>query len=487
MIGTASQTAQQRLQGHILQHKFSISAVVALTFLQFVASSAAALGVDDVKTGSYANIHKVAIVSAVGSIFRLSNTIGWGKHATLDIADWHIDDLAAATVKKYLGGRFEFVDVNFDHDAVITLPTRMSRETKTKAFLKQLPDPGIDAFLLIHPSQDSDMTGPEGLALGNDGETRLWANFEVDVVDAHTFEFIGEVQAHLQTPEGKHVYAAFAEAPGFWFDPGTPLTPGKKDWLRKQTEELIPRALVECLRALNFGVTLPPPGDHSIAPPALGGGMDEMKSVAVVSALGDKISLVTVNVLSANETKDVSIPDWNLDAEIERIAGDAMAKKFAVKSVPIDRALLAPLLTFAGGRVPALRLPVRDDVDAYVVLLKASTDKGGMKGLGFWSMRPLTGRQTKVFDDFSIVVVDARTLRVIKSAAFATDFLAQDPKFVADSNLWPEKGEADITPDMAKKMRARILTLVADDFQQAFYTMDLGGQAHATAADTPAK
>lgn len=439
-------------------------------------SSAAAMGIDDVRTGSYANIHKVAILSAVGSIFGLSNTVGWGKHSTLDISDWHVDDLAVATVKNYLGGRFEFVDMNFDRDAVTALPTRMSRETKTKAFLKQLPNPGVDAFLLIHPSQDSDMTGPEGLALGNDGDTRLWANFEVDLVDARTFEIIGQVQAHLRTPEGKHVYAVFAEAPGFWFDPDTPLTPAKKNWLHKQTQELVPRALVECLRDLNFGVALPPSGDHSIAPPALGGGMDEMKSVAVVSALGDRISLVTINLLSANETKDVSVPEWTLDSEIERIAGDILSKKFTVKPALADRSPLASLETFAGGAVPTLKLPARGALDAYVVLLKARTLKGDTKGLGFWSMRSLAGRKTMVFDNFSIVIVDAHTFHIVQSAAFATDYLAQNPKYAADNSLWPEKGEADMTSEMTQKMHARLLTLVGDQLKSAFYDMDLSAQ-----------
>src|SRR5690606_37631409 len=73
------------------------------------------------------------------------------------------------------------------------------------------------------------------------------------------------------------------------------------------------------------------------------GRLHQIRSVAVISAIGESLTLVNVHALSANATRKIDITGWKLD-DAKTIAIKAgLSAQYTIRDVPHDRKALAAL------------------------------------------------------------------------------------------------------------------------------------------------
>ncbi len=448
----------------------------------------------------YEKIHTVAIVSAIGTPVTLQNDhITGSTTKTLDGSDWKIDDQVASTLGQYLAGRFAIKDIAFDRAAFAKLPNDSWEkiDPQVSAFLASLPSAGVDAFVIVRPELDGE-PGLAGLALEIGGAMgarppTLWANYEIDIVDAQTHAILGRAHSCIQPRAGMPVSPAEILAAAD-LNLGDDLAPGdqQRTELKTGLSRLVSMSLLETVRALNLGAALPPVGTRNVVPVPDGQQpFPDVKTVAIVSAVGDVLQFehVGATALSSNE-EYLPIADWHLDGQIESQAKGILAKRFAVKEVAVDRA------AFAGARLVnadrALRpsfpgLTPSTDVDAYIVFVKQPyrlpNSSADGTGVGVWNRKPVLGETTAVYAHYAVAVVDAHSLKLLQAFVGATSPIYPNrvPYVVVDDALWPDSA-AKLPPDAAQKIHQDLSDMLTDSVAETLLYMRLGGMM---VADTP--
>jgi hypothetical protein len=150
------------------------------------------------ETGDYRAIHSVAIVSAIGTEFPLHTDHLFGSTKKVDISGWKVDDVAESLVRSDLRSRFTYVTATYDRAALAKIPNgefTNSRDALRK-YLHTVQADNVDAFVVIRPDLEGDAPGNAGLGFRNSAPTDsssvlIWANYEVDIVDAKSFAIIG--------------------------------------------------------------------------------------------------------------------------------------------------------------------------------------------------------------------------------------------------------------------------------------------------------
>ena len=393
------------------------------------------------QTGDYSAIHSIAIVSTLGTDLRVAGANG-DLHASF-ATRWNPDRLVVAALRKYLSGRFEIVEAAAN----------------------------ADARLLVRPVDDP-TPGPAGVGIHLGRGAALCANYEIELIDARRHTVLGKAFSRMQDHWGTPAtFACYQEDTSLLAEFKTAPKAATLDALEPQLEILIPRSLVETLRSLKLGISLPPPGDHSIAPPESPADTDGIATVAVVSAIGDSFTFVSPReLLHAKEVVQTSV-DLGLDAEVERIATPALARKFTVKAAAVDRAALARIVLQEHKHPAIAGLPPSADVDAYVLIVKAFREGTGASGPGLWS-QGLLARSTCAFLNYAVVLVDARTGRVLKAAlpAMRPESGSALPLVRVANALWPDDAK---NPAAAAKSGAIMRTLIADSLPETLYQMGL--------------
>lgn len=429
--------------------------------------------------GDYQKIHRIGVLSAIGTTLTSLNP------AVQDISSWRIDDLVSATLKKYMSSKFTLVDVPFDRNALVTINRQLWRERDTLAFMKTLPNQDLDAYIVVRPA-DGGLPGPAAIGLNlSPAGTVLWTNFEIDIIDAHSLTYIGEGYARIQTQVGQDpLFAAreLVQIPIYRLASG--LTPAELDFVHHEVADLLPRALVETVRALDMGVSLPPIGDHSIAAPALTTVMTGLKSVGVIAAIGDSLDLVNPGNLFTKQTRtSVQLPQSGIDDAAESVARDTLSHHYIVRSVTGDRSQLAQMTIIPGAPIPRiLGLKPTNDVDAYVLILKANKTGSPYRGLGIWHVTPLTNVTTAVFAQYGIVVLDAHTLRPVTGSTAAEPpaqiclkpdtFQNPMSECVVDNSLWPAAGDG-LSADATKQTHDLVLKMLAGEIPETLFQLGL--------------
>ena len=365
--------------------------------------------------GSYTAFHKVAVISALGSKFTVTGRDD--KLAPFDISSLNVDQRVNALLKKYLGSRFDFVDMPAGAAAAEALSHNYFGETKTVAYLKTLPNPGVDAYIVIRPVGGS-LPGPDGLGLQvSNGWAELWANFELDIIDARSFRVVATAASRIQTREEQEPLYAALEIDGFRdAQTQTAPSPAEYELLSHAIDELVPRAMVETLRVLKMGVALPPVGDHSIAEPTLAYTLTGIKKIAVISALSDEVRLVKGGHLFIKRFDlKVPTPDWGLDEQVEAMAKQALAANYTVMPADTYRMGLAGTVLRPAGYIPNLPgLLPSNAIDAYVVFMKVGDGwnfASLQSGLGLFHWIPAGDEYTAVYARYAVIVVDAHSLQ----------------------------------------------------------------------------
>jgi hypothetical protein len=152
-------------------------------------------------------------------------------------------------------------------------------------------------------------------------------------------------------------------------------------------------------------------------PPTQVGNTSNIHSVAVISAIGQTLTLGNAALLATHST--LSIADWNFDRGVEDIVSRDLATRFTVKPVAHDSAALAAIpngfydMSSAKALQAYLAALPDHSVDAFVVV-RPDAEKGtpNTPGLSLEasSVRPIEEA------NFEIDVVDSQSGRVISHA-----------------------------------------------------------------------
>jgi hypothetical protein len=431
--------------------------------------------------GGYDKVHKVAILSAIGTGMTLTVqhflAPATGK---LDVSTWKLDDHAATTIKKYLGGRFSFADVPFDAAKLAKILPAWWHAGEMAKFLKTVPNQDLDAFLIVRPQGD-------GVELQTNNQTVLWVNYQMDLIDAHTYKSIASSTSRLQFRQG-----TLPDFPGrvvgddFKLDDTLKLAPDKQEKLRILTDQMLEYTLVETIRSLQFGVTLPPIGSHDIVPLQRSEKAVAAKSIAVVSDIGAKIDFYQAGSTFTREIeKEVPVPEWNLDAEAEAMVRDALAPDYQIKSVAVDREALdkqgwSIAKDKDGILVPGL--PVSNEVDAFLVILKLNGKTVWHNAIGLWHFAPLIGENhAYVVADYLMLLVDAKTHKSIagRIGTMNAKSAHSRPLVKVEDAYWPKSKSKStdkdmaLSPQAASAIRAVLHDLLRDSIPETLYRMGM--------------
>lgn len=446
------------------------------------------------QTGDYSRIHTVAVVSALGTSLTLTNDHFMGPVSrSVNIDDWKVDDEMTRLVRGYLGDRFAVKDVPYDRAALAAIPNgKMDTDTTPiTAYLGKLPADGVDAFIVIRPNLDYHEPGVIGLALENGSDMTgsrpiVWANYEMDIVDARTLKVIGHAASRVRLREGEpdSFSGLIASGNTLVLKDDEALDATKRDTLHAYVSRLLNASAVETLRALQIGVALPEAGARKMIPiPADKDPWAKFSTVAVYSAVGDTLDCEHLGgtIFSTSSAK-LSEPDWDMDGLLERQAKAALSKRFKIVDAPVDRAALAgATLQDASGKVaPAFPGITAGGADLYVVLVKVKVPvftRFDGEGFGVWNHTPIGGENTAVFAHYAITVLDGHTLKLLaaRTAVTSPDHTDPHPLTWVDNALWPGDPPA-LTQTQATRIANALDDLVDDTVPETMLRLALTGQ-----------
>lgn len=366
----------------------------------------------DADTGDYSKIHKVAILCTLSDSMPFG---GEGKDGSIDIASWRVSAQLCGTLRKRLAERFEFVDVAVDP---VAFAKSTIRRSALKTFLKAQANPGIDAYLVVRPTEG----GPSGAGVTlrtaqTAGDATLAVNYEIDIIDAKKFSTVGDAEARLRTREPQLAYYPIVTVKNV--DKQALIAGTDPEALERVHQALdwsLELSVVETLRALKIDIALPQVGDHSIAAPPLAKEMSKYRNLGVISAVGGDLRVTTVG-FGGNKSAVLPASFSDLDQQIESMAAPVLAHNHVVKPVQIDRGVLANVeISKDGTLAPVAGLAPSNNVDAYVLILRAAVGDGadmsaGGVGLVHWTPA-LAANKLSVNANMGIAVIDAHTLKV---------------------------------------------------------------------------
>jgi hypothetical protein len=442
-------------------------------------------------TGGYSKIHNVAVISAIGSHFTVQNNTFWGtKKYPLDIARWSVDSAVEGMMRQYLGSRFDIASVPFDRSTLVALPNGPwdNSTGSVRKLLAAVPNDRLDAFIVVRPDLEYQAPGIAGLALQNSTDfingaaPVVWANYEIDIVDAHTYETIAKAYSRVSLHRGQPDSFAGLLAGSSLQTDRLDLDEQQQSLLHALTNRLITASLIETLRSLQLGVTLPEPGARVLVPiPPDKLPYPQIKSVGIVSGIGDTLDFERFATIVGRSSKAVGVPEWQLDKLVEQEARSAMGRQFIVKDVPVDRSAFAQaaLIDSEGKLNPRFPgLSPRPDVDAYLLFVKLREPLSDIMmhgtGLGMW--HNVVAQQTGMFAYYAVVLIDAHTLKIIAatSAGTSPNYPASKPSVNVEDSLWPDD-PTSLNAAEAEKIQRAIRELLVDTCRESMLRLGLTG------------
>lgn len=440
--------------------------------------------VSQATVGSYNKIHKVAVLSAIGSQLELEK---WNPlvpdDRELDISSWGVDDKVKATFEKYLGSKFSFVDIPFDRAKLAAFRPTIWHAGQLTGLLKSLPNSDVDAFLVVYPDV---MSGIQ-LESGQMDQVVLWVRYVVELIDAHTYKTISSASSRFQVREGQPKFPGLVVGDAFKLDKSLTLAPDKLDKLHKLTMDMLDVTLVETIRAMQFGVPLPPVGDHSLLPPPPVSRTAGIKTLAVYSALGDRLQLEEPGgTFSKGVDVKVPIADWGLDGEIEDMVRSLLGKNYTFKDAPVDRSVLQASQWWDKTQ-STVKVPATDAVDAYLLVVK--DDRKLLSGLGLWHDGNWVRDWTYAAGNYVILLVDAKTQKIIalQTGVMDSHSTQANPSLEVDNAWWPKKADA-IAPAVVPQLHEALLKILRGSLPESLYEMGMNveGGTLPVPADTAA-
>lgn len=448
--------------------------------------------------GGYSKIHTVAVLSAAGVNFTLQNNHFMGpKTGHLDIADWKIDDSVAAAIHQYLGNHWAIKDIAYDREQLGAIPNGPLDYSapKLRHYLGSVPSDGIDAFIVVRPDLEYQAPGLTGLGLENgngigDPAPVVWANYEIDIVDAHSLETVAKAYSRVKLREGaKDSFAGLIADNTLKIGDDFALNDGQRAMLRAYVAHLMTASLIETLRSLELGIALPEPGARTLVPiPQDKLPYKNLTTVAVISGIGDELNLERLDTVFSHTSDFAPVPDWQIDDAVVQRAGTILAKRFSVKAAAVDRKAFdrAALLDENYKLDPKFPgLNPDNAIDAYIAFIKLVEPAGTLtpakkKGLGMWVNGP--AETYVLFANYAVAVIDAHTMKIITARA-ATTSPAQPLRgeLAVDLSLWPGH-PPQFTPERIAAFKSALTTLLDDSLDETFLALGLTGMMP---AETP--
>jgi hypothetical protein len=233
---------------------------------------------------------------------------------------------------------------------------------------------------------------------------------------------------------------------------------------------------------LQLGIALPEAGARTLVPiPPDKQPYPNIKTVAVVSNIGHSLDYERFATILGRSSKLVPVPDWRLDAFVEAGARAALASRFEIRNVSIDRTAFAQAsLIDANDKLDPQfpGLSPTSTVDAYLVFVKLREplDEITMSGTGLGMSHNAVLPKTSLFAHYAVALVDAHTLKVISAtpAIASPNLPSSKPSFDVDDSLWPADPAAP-TASQASDIQKYLHTLVAETCRESMLRLGLTG------------
>jgi hypothetical protein len=449
----------------------------------------------DPQIGDTSHITSVAILSSVGQSLQLRTPGGdwFATKKTVDISMWGLDDFVADNIGRHLSERFTVKAMTYDRKALAAIPTGdgQSSATVLNHYLAALSNPGVDAFVIIRPDDAGAYQHTPGLSLIASTYPAEWLGYEIEILDAHTFRRISWGFARMQYRAGAPAsFAGYVAQRDRSLDETLTPTPKQFELLQGDFRHHLVVTIAHTLRAMQLGLRIPAPGDEPLAaiPPELKR-YPQIRNVAVVSAIGDTFTFGYRTVLFVHHTTQAPATDTTLDGNVESMIAAALDKRFVVKNVPVDRASLgklqvavpSPFLPIGVLPSPIAGLSPRDDIDAYIVVLKRASPEGPlqdpMPGVGIFKHKPFGDESTGIFANYEIAVIDAHTLKPLGHAAGVASPHWPSPALyrAVDNGIWPAGDVDALAPGADATVKSIVHDLLADSIGETLLGMGLTG------------
>lgn len=211
-----------------------------------------------------------------------------------------------------------------------------------------------------------------------------------------------------------------------------------------------------------------------------------VKTVAVISAIGDCFHLQTVNNIAGPFQSPQCAAIDGIDETVTAQISKALSPRYAVKTVKYDRKAFARMpflmasITGEADIDDALKTLQNPGVDAYVVVQKLrlpnviSDNNTRSEGIGIAHERGTFGNTYKLFALFTIRVIDARTLKELADHPVKKpgSFLGLFPIVDADQSLWA-RNAAEMTETQKASAKAQMMTLIQEAVADSLRKMEL--------------
>lgn len=211
-----------------------------------------------------------------------------------------------------------------------------------------------------------------------------------------------------------------------------------------------------------------------------------IRNIAVISRLGDTILLyhtqpsVPITVWKG-EARPFAMPDFAIDARIERTIGAALTPRFNVVQLADGTAgSRSPI--FDEDDIPQFiaALPPRLDIDAYIVLChdESSVEMGAFlttHGLVLYRRWHPFDDITALFAFYRMILVDARTGKTIANRVGGIDTSIFEPSTARreiDDKFWPGK-DAMPSPEQVPPLRDEFYKFVDESIAWTLKRMKL--------------
>jgi len=432
-------------------------------------------------TGDYSNIHTIAILSSIGTQLTLGSVGLFSTHTDIDISGWgwNLDDWSTSNVRGYLGSRFTVKDVSYDRAGLARIPNGHFDTSSAKAlhdYLGRLNAGGVDAFVIVRSDAEGSSRPTPGLSINvENGRTVEVANYEIDVVDAKTGNIIAHSISRMAFREKAPAdYAAIFGPQDLALSSKDTPSDAQRAKMKLEFTKLLTVSLLETVRSLNFGVTLPGVGGREVVPmPADKAAAIKGKTVAVVSAIGDTFSIAERATFGGvSSAVYFPIPLWQIDAHVEATMRDALSKRLKIKDLTVNRdAVYKARINFAPGATngPIPGLPTAQDIDLYVVILKHAPAESSpvCMGLGIFANHGWLATSASDYACYDFVLVDPKTAKPVTAVVgtLSPKWPMALPMEVIDGALAP-KPPAGLTPDQSDKLQAKMIAYLDDSIPE---------------------
>jgi len=225
---------------------------------------------------------------------------------------------------------------------------------------------------------------------------------------------------------------------------------------------------------------------------AAGDDLAGIKSVAIVSAIGDTVTLADANegggFFNAVDPQRIDSESWGIDNAVTKQIADAIRGRFTVKTVAYDRTAFTriPWSPIPNRQAPVdkqLRALANPGADAYFVVSKmqiadavghAGPNQSGL-GLARESGGMFSSDTITMYAIYTIRVIDARTFETLETEGAhlpKTGLLPRVPIVEVDESLWPGRAN-DVTPAKEAAIKTKMMALVHESIASTLHYMDL--------------